>query len=343
MKSSFFNRDVAIDLGTANTLVAIKGKGIVLNEPTVVAQHHQTGDIIAVGYEAKQMIGRSSGNIDVIRPMQEGVIADFETTSTMIQYFLNRVDAKGFWTKKPSVMICVPSGVTKVEKRAVWDAGKQAGAKDVFVITEPLAAALGAGLPVWEPTGNMIVDIGGGTTEVAIVSLGGLVTSRSIRIAGDYMDDQIQSYIRKQYSLAIGSATAELLKIKLGSAKYDDNRDKMDVRDRDIVTGLPETVSVSNHDMVTALQDTVQSIADAIMDTLEASPPELSADIMERGIVLTGGGALLSGLSSVVREMTAIPVILAEDPLYCVVRGTMGAIDQFSQLKHITNDVEMNM
>ncbi|EMR05815.1 Rod shape-determining protein MreB [Bhargavaea cecembensis DSE10] len=328
------SKDVGIDLGTANTLVFIKGKGIVLREPSVVAKNVKTGEIVAVGNDAKNMIGRTPGSIIATRPMKDGVIADFDTTTAMIQYYLREAQkASGGTWKKPNVMICVPYGITSVEQRAVIDASRQAGAKDAFTIEEPFAAAIGANLPVWEPTGSMVVDIGGGTTEVAVISLGGIVTSESIRVGGDAMDQAIISYIRKTYNLTIGDRTAEQIKIEIGSAKVTENPEKMEIRGRDLLTGLPKTIEISSEEIAEALKESITSIIDGVKKTLEHTPPELSADVMERGIVLTGGGALLANLDKVIAEETNMPVSIAEDPLDCVAIGTGKALDNFDVIK----------
>lgn len=329
-----FTRDLGIDLGTANTLVYVKGKGIVVREPSVVALRTDTKKIEAVGTEAKKMIGRTPGNIVAIRPMKDGVIADFETTATMIKYFIRRAQKpRALFPRHPNVMVCVPSGITAVEKRAVEDATKQAGAREAYIIEEPFAAAIGADLPVWEPTGSMVVDIGGGTTEVAVISLGGIVTSRSIRIAGDEMDDAIISYIKRFYNLMIGERTAEQLKMEIGSAMPLDKMESIEIRGRDLVTGLPKTLAITSDEVSEALSDTVNSIIDAVKITLEKCPPELSADIMDRGIVLTGGGALLRNLDKMLARETGMPVIVAENPLDCVVIGTGRALDNIHLFK----------
>lgn len=330
----FGAKDVGIDLGTANTLVFVKGKGIVLREPSVVAKNTKTGEIVAVGNDAKNMIGRTPGSIVAIRPMKDGVIADFEITKAMIEYYLKEaMKASGGTWKKPSVMICVPFGITSVEQRAVIDASRQAGAKDAYTIEEPFAAAIGANLPVWEPTGSMVVDIGGGTTEVAVISLGGIVTSESIRVGGDAMDNAIISYIRKTYNLTIGERTAEAIKIEVGSAKVIGTDEQMEIRGRDLVTGLPKTIEISSGEIAEALRESVYSIIDGVKKTLETTPPELSADVMERGIVLTGGGALLKNLDKVISEETNMPVFIAENPLDCVAIGTGKALEHFDVLR----------
>ncbi|EFM09301.1 cell shape determining protein, MreB/Mrl family [Paenibacillus curdlanolyticus YK9] len=329
------SKDLGIDLGTANTLVYVRGKGIVVREPSVVALRTDTKTIEAVGEHAKKMIGRTPGNIRAIRPMKDGVIADFETTATMIKYFIRQAQKqRALFPRHPNVMVCVPSGITAVEKRAVEDATKQAGAREAYTIEEPFAAAIGADLPVWEPTGSMVVDIGGGTTEVAVISLGGIVTSRSIRVAGDEMDEAIIQYIKRVYNLMIGERTAEQLKMEIGSAMPFDRTESIEIRGRDLVSGLPKTLSISSEEMREALTDTVNSIIDAVKITLEKCPPELSADIMDRGIVLTGGGALLHSLDKLLARETGMPVIVAENPLDCVAIGTGRALDNIHLFKN---------
>lgn len=320
---SGFTRDMGIDLGTANTLVYVKGKGVIVREPSVVAINVDTGNIEAVGNDAKNMIGRTPGSIIASRPMKDGVIADFDTTATMMKYFLNQAQRKkSIFSKKPNVVVCVPFGITAVEERAVKEATKLAGAKNVETIEEPLAAAIGADLPVWDPTGSMVVDIGGGTTEVAIISLGGIVSSQSIRIAGDEMDEAIIQYVRKHYSLLIGYRTAEQLKMEVGNAGEVEEETETEIRGRDLVTGLPKTIAITSHEIAEALSDTVTSIIEAVKVTLEKAPPELAADVMDRGIVLTGGGALLRNLDKALKKETGIPVIVAEQPLDSVAIGT---------------------
>jgi rod shape-determining protein MreB len=329
-----FTRDLGIDLGTANTLVYVKGRGIVVREPSVVALRTDTKKIEAVGSDAKKMIGRTPGNIIAIRPMKDGVIADFDTTATMIKYFIRSAQKpRTLFPRHPNVMICVPSGITAVEKRAVEDATKQAGAREAYIIEEPFAAAIGADLPVWEPTGSMVVDIGGGTTEVAVISLGGIVTSRSIRIAGDEMDDAIIAYIKRLYNLMIGERTSEQLKMEIGSAMPLDKVESIEIRGRDLVSGLPKTLAITSDEVTEALSDTVNSIIDAVKVTLEKCPPELSADIMDRGIVLTGGGALLRNLDKMLSRETGMPVLVAENPLDCVAIGTGKALDNIHLFK----------
>lgn len=319
---SLFSRDMGIDLGTANTLVFVKSKGIVLQEPSVVALHRDTGAVLAVGNEAKRMIGRTPGNIVAVRPMKDGVIADFEVTQTMLRYFIRQAHARSLLLQRPIVVIAVPTGVTEVERRAVEGAAIQAGARQVFPVEEPLAAAIGSGLPIEEPQGNMIVDVGGGTTEVAIISLGGIVTSQSIRVAGDEMDEAIMSYIKRTYSLAIGDQTAEMIKVQIGSAFAATSEDEnIEVRGRDLITGLPKTLKITADEIRKALSEPVSAILEAIKVTLERTPPELAADVIDRGIVMTGGGSLLKGLDKLVSQETGMPVICAEQPLLSVVSG----------------------
>lgn len=329
----FSSKDLGIDLGTANTLVYAKGKGIVVREPSVVAINTDTSKIVEVGEAAKKMIGRTPGNIRAVRPMKDGVIADFETTAIMIKYFINQAQKRGMFSRLPHVMVCVPSGITAVEKRAVEDATKQAGAREAYTIEEPFAAAIGADLPVWEPTGSMVVDIGGGTTEVAVISLGGIVTSKSIRIAGDEMDEAITQYIKRMYNLLIGERTSEQMKIEIGSALPTEQGETMEIRGRDLVTGLPKTMTITADEVTEALSDTVTAIVDAVKVTLEKCPPELAADIMDRGIVLTGGGGLLRNLDKMLTRETGMPVMVAENPLDCVAIGTGRALDNIHLFK----------
>ncbi|RJX26245.1 MAG: rod shape-determining protein [Dethiobacter sp.] len=330
----YFSRNIGIDLGTANTLVYVKGKGIVLREPSVVAIRRDTGTILAVGEEAKKMIGRTPGNIVAIRPMKDGVIADFDVTQIMLRHFIAR-SYRRHAIFLPQVVVCVPSGVTEVEKRAVLDATKQAGAKEAFLIEEPMAAAIGAGLPVEEPTGSMIVDVGGGTSEVAVISLGGIVTSKSIRVGGDEMDEAIINYIKKTYNLMIGERTAEEVKIKIGSAYRITDEEHMEIRGRDLVTGLPKVLTISSWEIESALAEPVTAILETIKITLERTPPELAADIMEKGIVMTGGGALLKGLDKLIAEETGMPVYIAENPLDCVVLGAGKALSAIDLLRRV--------
>ncbi len=332
----YFSRDIGIDLGTANTLVFVRGRGIVLREPSVVAIRRDTGDILAVGEEAKSMIGRTPGNIVAIRPMKDGVIADFDITQAMLRHFI----LKAYRRKsiiKPQVVVCVPSGVTEVEKRAVLDATNQAGAREAFLIEEPMAAAIGSGLPVEEPTGSMIVDVGGGTTEVAIISLGGIVTSQSIRGAGDEMDEAIVQYIKKNYNLLIGERTAEEIKTTIGTAYRTEEKENetMQIRGRDLVNGLPKNQTITSKEIQGALSDPVSSIIEAIKITLEKSPPELAADIMDKGIVMTGGGALLHGLDKLVSEETGMPAIITENALDCVAMGAGKVLAEIELLRRV--------
>ena len=329
------SRDMGIDLGTANTLVHVKGRGIVLREPSVVAIKSENGEVLAVGEDAKRMIGRTPGNIIAIRPMKDGVIADFDVTQAMLKYFIRKsMNTKSF--VRPRVVVGVPSGVTEVEKRAVIDAAQQAGAREAYLIEEPMAAAIGAGLPVEEATGSMVVDIGGGTTEIAVISLGGIVTSRSIRIGGDEMDSSIVQYIKRQYNLMIGERTAEEIKITVGSAivTADVDRD-MDIRGRDLVSGLPKTLSIRASEAREALNEPIYKIVDAVKGTLERTPPELAADVMDHGIMMTGGGALLTNLDKLLSHETGMPVLIAEDPLSCVGEGTGKSLENIELLKRV--------
>lgn len=335
MAIAFFSRDMGIDLGTANTLVYVKGKGIVMREPSVVAIEKDSGRILAVGEDAKQMIGRTPGNIVAIRPMKDGVIADFDTTESMIKYFINKALRGRTFLVRPRVVIGVPSGVTAVEERAVREAALAAGARECYLIEEPMAAAIGAGLPVHEPTGTMIVDVGGGTTEVAVISLGGIVTSRSIRVAGDEMDEAIIQHVKRSYNLMIGERTSEELKIKIGTAYPLDKQETEEVRGRDLVSGLPKTVTVTSAEIYRALSEPVSAILDAIRQTLEKTPPELASDIMDRGIMMAGGGALLRGLDRLVSEETQMPVHLAEDPLLSVAYGSGRVLENIDILRKV--------
>jgi rod shape-determining protein MreB len=335
--SAFLGRDMAVDLGTANTLVYIRGRGIVLNEPSVVAVNVKDGRPLAVGIEAKRMIGRTPHHIQAVRPLKDGVINNFEITEKMLRYFIHRVHQRR-WAK-PRMVICVPSGVTGVEKRAVQEAAEYAGArKTPFIIEEPMAAAIGAGLPVHEPTGNMVVDIGGGTTEVAVISLGGIVTSQSVRIGGDELDEAIIGYIKKEYSLALGERTAEEIKIALGSACPLVEEVQAEIRGRDLVTGLPKTVLTSTEEIRKALDEPVTAIIDAVKVTLDKTPPELAADIMEQGIVLTGGGALLHGLNVRLTSETGMPIVIATNPLHSVALGAGQCLEEFSVLRQVLSN-----
>jgi rod shape-determining protein MreB len=331
---SFIGRDMAIDLGTANTLVYVRGRGIVLNEPSVVAINQDTGGILAVGLEAKKMIGRTPGNIVAIRPLKDGVISDFDTTERMLRYFIQKVHKRRHFAK-PRLVVCVPSGITGVEQRAVKDAGYAAGARKVYIIEEPMAAAIGAGLPIHEPTGNMVVDIGGGTTEIAVISLGGIVTVQSIRVGGDELDQAIITWIKREYSLLLGERTAEEIKMAIGSAFPAVGEPDAEIRGRDLVTGLPKTILVTAEEIRKAIDEPVSRIVEAVKTTLDSCPPELSGDIMDRGIVLTGGGALLHGLDERLRHETGIAVHIAENPLNAVVMGTGRCIEEFEALEKV--------
>jgi len=334
----FFSKDMAIDLGTANTLVYVKGEGIVLNEPSVVAQIENQGrkQVLAVGNEAKQMLGKTPGKIQAIRPLKDGVIADFEVAEQMIKHFIQKVH-KGRALSNPQIVICVPSGATNVERRAIRESADAAGARKVYLIEEPVAAAIGANLPVAEPTGSMIVDVGGGTTEVAVLSLGGVVLSTSIRIAGDKFDEAITDYMRSTHKLAIGETTAERMKKEIGSACPPDDGEgqSMHVKGRDLITGLPKELNITQRQIAEALAEPVAQIIDTIKRALEQTPAELSADIVERGIMLTGGGCLLGNLDKVLRRSTSLPISIAEDPLLCVVMGTGRALEEKSKLSDI--------
>lgn len=330
----YLSRDMGIDLGTANTLVYVRGEGIVLREPSVVAKRSD-GQILAVGDEAKRMIGRTPADIHAMRPLRDGVIADFDTTSTMLGYFIRRGLRGRRSLFKPRVIVGIPSGVTEVEKRAVIDATLQAGAREAYLIEEPMAAAIGAGLPVSEPVGSMVVDIGGGTTEVAVIALGGIVTSRSIRIGGDEMDEAIIHHSRKVYNLLIGERTAEEIKIAIGSAYPLREEPSVDVRGRDLVSGLPRTVRMTGAEIREAMAEPIAAIVDAVKHTLERTPPELAADIVDRGIVLAGGGALLRGIDRLLAEETGMPVTLTDDPLSAVVLGTGRALEEIDVLKKV--------
>jgi rod shape-determining protein MreB and related proteins len=323
-------RDMAVDLGTANTLVYVRGRGIVLSEPSVVAIDQRSGEVHAVGIEAKRMLGRTPGTITAIRPLKDGVIADFDVTEQMLRHFIEKANGNRF--AHPRVIVCVPSGVTGVEKRAVEEATISAGARQAYLIEEPMAAAIGAGLPVSDPTGNMIVDIGGGTTEVAVISLGGIVVSQSIRVGGDEMDEAIVNHLRKEYKLLIGQQTAEEVKLEIGSAWPLPEEVQAEVRGRDMLSGLPKTVVLGSEDVRRALDEPVTQIIDAIRGTLDKTPPELAADIMDRGIVMAGGGALLSGLDERLRHETHMPVHVAESPLTCVAVGSGRSLEEFEAI-----------
>ena len=333
--AGLFSNDMAIDLGTANTLVYVRGEGIVLNEPSIVAIHQADNTVLAVGKEAKAMLGRTPGNIVAIRPLKDGVIADFDVTEKMLGYFIRRVHRRRALVR-PRIVIGVPSGITQVEKRAVRDSAMQAGAREVYLIWEPMAAAIGAGMPIIEPGGNMVVDIGGGTTEVAVISLSGIVYSRSVRIAGDEMDEAIVQYIRKNYNLLVGERRAEEIKIRLGSAfATGGERRTMEVKGRDLIDGIPKTIVIGDDEIRESLREPIMTIVDAVRTALERTPPELAADIVDKGIVLTGGGALLKGLDQLLRQETNLPITVAEDPLSCVALGIGKVLDELDLLKKV--------
>ena len=326
---------MAVDLGTANTLVYVKGRGIVLSEPSVVAIDQRTGDVHAVGIEAKRMLGRTPGNITAIRPLKDGVIADFDVTEQMLRHFIQKVH-QNRWAH-PRVVVCVPSGVTGVEKRAVEEATLSAGARQAYLIEEPMAAAIGAGLPVGEPTGNMIVDIGGGTTEVAVISLGGIVVAQSIRVGGDELDEAIVNYVKRERKLLIGSQTAEEVKLEIGSAYKLKDEMKAEVRGRDMISGLPKTVVLTSEQVREALEEPVGQIVAAVRATLDRTPPELASDIMDRGIVMAGGGSLLNGLADRLRAETEMPIHLADSPLTCVAVGSGRSLEEFEVMRRSAN------
>lgn len=340
--SEYFSNDIAIDLGTANTLVYAKGRGIILDEPSVVAvQKNYRGmqnRVLAVGKEAKDMLGRTPGSIVAIRPIKDGVIADFEVTGSMLKYFISKSTGHRKGLVRPRIIICVPYGITQVEKRAVKESAHSAGAREVYLIEEPMAAAIGAGLPITEPTGNMVVDMGGGTTGVAVISLGGIVYCKSIKVAGDKFDEAIVNYVRRQFNLLIGERTAENIKIQIGNAYPFEEEKVMEVKGRDLVAGAPKTIEVTSSQINDALMDPLSEVVDAVRTALEKTPPELAADIVDNGIVLTGGGALLANLDVLLRERTGLPVTIAEDPLSCVVLGSGKVLDELDLLKQLTID-----
>jgi rod shape-determining protein MreB len=337
---SLFSHDIGIDLGTANTMVYVKGEGIVLREPSIVAvQKDRRRDVLAVGKDAKRMLGRTPGSIVAIRPMKDGVIADFEIVEVMLRYFIrSAVKKRSFF--KPRIVVAVPSGITEVEKRAVRDSAENAGAKEVYLIEEPMAAAIGAGLPIAEPAGNMIVDIGGGTAEVAVISLSGIVCSSSLRVAGDKMDEAIMAHVKNRYKVAIGERTAEDVKLKIGNAFPLEKDERMDVKGRDMVSGLPKTISLTSSELREALGDPIASITETIRATLDRTPPELAGDIVDRGIIMAGGTSLLRGLDKHISSITGLPVNLAEDPMTCVVRGTGMVLDELKALRKVLLDEE---
>jgi len=332
-----FSHDLAIDLGTANTLVYVKGKGVVVNESSVVAVKNDergTSKVLAVGTEAKMMLGRTPGNIVAIRPMKDGVIADFDITEAMLRYFIRKAHNRKTLVR-PRVIVCVPSGITPVEKRAVRESAESAGAREVYFIEEPMAAAIGAGLPVTEPTGSMVVDIGGGTTEVAVISLAGIVYVKSVRVAGDKMDEAILQHIKRNYNLLIGISTAEVIKKQIGTAISTDKIDTVEVKGRDLISGIPKILTIDSEEIKEAISEHVRTIVETVLIALEQTPPELAADIVDKGIVLTGGGSLLRNLDGLLRERTRLPIIIAEDPLYSVVRGAGKALAHLSILQEV--------
>ena len=339
--SSYFSQDMAIDLGTSSTLIYIKGKGIVLNEPSVVTVETHSKKILAVGEEAKRMVGRTPGNLMAIRPMREGVIADFDMTERMLRYFIQKVH-RGGTLFRPRIIIGVPSRITQVEQRAVKESAELAGAREVYLIEEPVAAAIGAGLPITEPSGNMVVDIGGGTTDIAVISLGGIVYSESVRVAGDQIDGAITSHLKREYSLLIGEHMAERIKMEIGSAYPLPEKKQMAVKGRDLVSGIPRTILIDDSEIREALQDCLTTIVRAIRLALENTPPELAGDIIDRGIVLTGGGSLLQGLDDRLREETALPIVTVDDPLTSVVLGVGKTLEEFSLLRKISSHSSLN-
>ena len=336
------SNDIGIDLGTATTLVYVKGEGVVLCEPSVVAVERGTSHVLAVGEEAKRMLGRTPGNIIAIRPMRDGVITDFEITEAMLRHFIRKVRHRRFQIR-PRIVIAIPSGITEVERRAVKESAERAGARDVFLIEEPVAAAIGVGLPIQEPIGNMIIDIGGGTTEMAVISLAGIVFSKSIRIGGDEMDEAIIEYLKKTYNLMIGERTAENIKIKIGSAYPLEEEMTMEVKGRDLVAGLPKTVTIASEEIREALQEPLRAILEIAKVSLERTPPELAADLIDHGIVMAGGGALLRGLDKLLSEETGLPVHIADDPLTAVARGTGKVLDEIHYLKKVTVPIKAEM
>lgn len=326
-----FSKDIGIDLGTANVLIHVKGKGVVLDEPSVVTIESDTKRVLAVGEDARRMIGRTPGNIMAIRPLRDGVIADFEITEAMLKYFIDRVGARS-WYSRPRILICAPTNITSVEQKAIREAAERSGAKDVFLEEEPKAAAIGAGMDIYQPSGNMVVDIGGGTTDVAVLSMGDVVTASSIKMAGDKFDEAITKYIKNKYKLLIGERTAEDLKLAIGTVRPGGRQAEMDIRGRDMVSGLPLTVTVTSAEVQEALWDPMSSIVLAAKLVLERTPPELSADIIDRGVILTGGGALLHGVDELLTEQLRVPVLVAEDPMHCVVKGTGIMLDNLDKV-----------
>ncbi|PQP87335.1 rod shape-determining protein [Paenibacillus sp. AR247] len=326
-----FSKDIGIDLGTANVLIHVKGRGVVLNEPSVVTIESDTKKVLAVGEEARRMVGRTPGNIVAIRPLRDGVIADFAITEAMLKYFISSVGGRS-WSSRPRILICAPTNITSVEQKAIREAAERSGAKDVFLEEEPKAAAIGAGMDIYQPSGNMVVDIGGGTTDVAVLSMGDVVTASSIKMAGDKFDEAIVKYIKNKYKLLIGERTSEDIKIKVGTVRPGGRQDEIDIRGRDMVSGLPLTVTVTSTEVQEALWEPVSMIVAAAKSVLERTPPELSADIIDRGVILTGGGALLDGLDELLAEELHVPVLIAEDPMHCVVKGTGLMLDHLDKV-----------
>ncbi|MFD2672047.1 rod shape-determining protein [Marinicrinis sediminis] len=326
-----FANDIGIDLGTANVLIHVKGKGVVLDEPSVVAIESETKKVLAVGEEARRMVGRTPGNIVAIRPLKDGVIADFEITEIMLKHFIQKVGGKK-WYSRPRILICAPTNITSVEQKAIREAAERSGAKEVFLEEEPKAAAIGAGMDIFQPSGNMVVDIGGGTTDVAVLSMGDIVTASSLKIAGDRFDTSIMKYIKDKYKLLIGERTSEDIKIRIATVYSDDRKEEMDIRGRDMVSGLPQTVTIYSNEIRDALWDPISSIISSAKSVLERTPPELSADIIDRGVILTGGGAMLHGLDQLMAEELKVPVLIAEDPMHCVVKGTGLMLDNLDKV-----------
>lgn len=326
-----FSKDIGIDLGTANVLIHVKGRGVVLNEPSVVAIENESKRVLAVGEEARRMVGRTPGNIIAIRPLKDGVIADFEITEMMLKHFIQKVGGKR-WYSHPRILICAPTNITSVEQKAIREAAERSGAREVFLEEEPKAAAIGAGMDIFQPSGNMVVDIGGGTTDVAVLSMGDIVTSSSIKVAGDKFDEAIMKYIKSKYKLLVGERTSEDIKLKIGTVYTESRNESMDIRGRDMVTGLPQTVTIHSHEVKEALWESVTAIVQAAKIVLERTPPELSADIIDRGVILTGGGALLHGIDQLLADELKVPVLIAEDPMHCVVNGTGSMLDNLDKV-----------
>ncbi|CAJ1317834.1 rod shape-determining protein [Paenibacillus nuruki] len=340
-----FSKDIGIDLGTANVLIHVKGKGVVLDEPSVVAIETTTKRVLAVGEEARRMIGRAPENIVVIRPLRDGVIADFEVTETMLKHFINKVGARS-WYSHPRILICAPTNITSVEQKSIREAAERSGAKEVFLEAEPKAAAIGAGMNIFEPSGNMVIDIGGGTTDIAVLSMGDIVTSSSLKVAGDKFDESVMRHIKNKYKLLIGERTAEDIKINIATVRPGGLQREMDIRGRDIVSGLPKTITISSGEVQEALSDTILSIVAAAKTVLEQTPPELSADIIDRGVILTGGGAMLDGLEELLSQELHVPVLVAEDPMHCVVKGTgimLNNLDKVSKKSSSLTDISSRM